>query len=39
MGSEATPTALRAWRPASPNTLTIRSDAPFAVIVVHLFRE
>ena len=28
-GSEATLTAARAWRPASPNTATIRSDAPF----------
>ncbi|KAG1529754.1 hypothetical protein G6F50_017781 [Rhizopus delemar] len=30
-GRDATPTALRAWRPASPNTSTIRSDAPLAM--------
>ncbi len=29
-GSTATPTALRAWRPASPNKDSISSDAPFA---------
>lgn len=29
-GSTGTPTALRAWRPASPNSSNIRSDAPFA---------
>src|SRR3546814_20200639 len=29
-GRQGTPTALRAWRPASPNTSTITSDAPLA---------
>src|SRR6185312_459672 len=29
-GSEATPTVVRAWRPLSPNTATIRSEAPFS---------
>lgn len=36
VGQQATPTALRAWRPASPNTLTIRSDAPFAMALWRL---
>ena len=29
-GSTGTPTALRAWRPASPNSACISSDAPLA---------
>src|ERR1700687_239887 len=28
-GRAETPTVVRAWRPLSPNTSTIRSDAPF----------
>src|SRR5690606_3265890 len=28
-GSDDAPTAKRVWRPASPNTATSRSDAPF----------
>ncbi len=29
-GSTGTPTALRAWRPGSPNTCCISADAPLA---------
>jgi hypothetical protein len=32
LGSDATPTAALAWRPASAKILTIKSDAPFATI-------
>ena len=28
-GSDGTPIVVRAWRPASPNTATARSEAPF----------
>ena len=31
-GSAATPTVGRAWRPLSPNTATIRSEAPFMTL-------
>ena len=31
-GSTGTPTALRAWRPASPNTSCISSEAPLATL-------
>ena len=31
-GSTGTPTALRAWRPASPNTFSISSEAPLATL-------
>src|SRR5579863_5957058 len=31
-GSEGTPTAARAWRPASPNTSTNRSEAPLTTL-------
>ena len=31
-GSAATPTAERAWRPASPNSFTISSLAPLATL-------
>ena len=31
-GSVATPTAVRAWRPGSPNTANIRSEAPLMTL-------
>src|SRR5829696_3344794 len=32
IGSSATPTVVRACRPLSPNTATIRSEAPFITV-------
>ena len=31
-GRDGTPTAARAWRPASPKTSTMRSEAPFITL-------